>query len=153
VLIDAAHLLLDIYGQVLIPEAVVRELQMEQTPAVVRMWMQVRPSWIEVCAPILEAPTLQVEQHSALAALGDGERQAIFLALALRADLMLMDERAGVREAQRLGIASTGTLGILSRRAELGLLDFAQAIEKLKQTNFRVHPRLLDAMLNKFEQI
>ena len=43
------------------------------------------------------------------------------MALQINADLILMDERAGVDEARRLGIAVTGTLGVLARGAERGL--------------------------------
>jgi predicted nucleic acid-binding protein len=72
---------------------------------------------------------------------------AILLALHLKADLVLMDEREGVEEARRLGLTVTGTLGVLDRAAERGLTELAPALARLRQTNFRVDPALLDRLL------
>ena len=58
-----------------------------------------------------------------------------------------MDEREGVEEARRLGLTVTGTLGVLDRAAECGLIELAPAITALRQTNFRVNPMLLDRLL------
>jgi len=76
-----------------------------------------------------------------------GEHDAILLALHLKADLVLMDDREGVEEARSLGLNVTGTLGILDRAAERGLIELAPAIARLCQTNFRVVPALLDRLL------
>lgn len=76
-----------------------------------------------------------------------GERDAIVLALHLKADLVLMDEREGVQEARRLGLTVTGTLGILDRAAERGVIELVPAIARLRQTNFRIDPSLLDRLL------
>jgi predicted nucleic acid-binding protein len=43
----------------------------------------------------------------------------------------------------------TGTLGILDTEAQRGLLNFAQAIDSLRQTTFRVPEALLDSLLKK----
>jgi hypothetical protein len=48
--------------------------------------------------------------------------------LKLDADLLLMDDRKGTIAAHRLGIRATGTLGILDRAAERGLVDFAHLV-------------------------
>ena len=44
----------------------------------------------------------------------------------------------------------TGTLGILRLAARLSLLDIAEAITKLKTTNFRYRQEMLDDLLNEF---
>jgi hypothetical protein len=44
---------------------------------------------------------------------------------------MLMDERDSVKEARRLGLTVTGSLGVLDRAAERGLIDLAPAIARL----------------------
>lgn len=116
VLIGEIGLLEKLYGRILIPTAVFAELQAKQTPEAVRAWMQAAPSWAEVIS--VNQPTIE---HLVSSALGPGERAAITMALQINADLILMDERAGVDEARRLGIAVTGTLGVLARGAERGL--------------------------------
>jgi predicted nucleic acid-binding protein len=69
------------------------------------------------------------------------------LARALSADLVLMDDRAGVAVAHQFGFAVTGTLGVLDLAARRGLIDLADAFTRLKATNFRYRPEILDALL------
>ena len=51
---------------------------------------------------------------------GRGEAEAIALALELRVDLLLMDDRRGVKTARGKGIEITGTLGVLRWPADAG---------------------------------
>ncbi len=76
-----------------------------------------------------------------------GERDAILIALHIKADLLLMDERDGVDEARQLGLSVTGTPGVLDLAAERGLIELAPAIARLRQTNVRADPALLDRMI------
>jgi predicted nucleic acid-binding protein len=80
-------------------------------------------------------------------ALNAGEQEALVLARALAADLVLMDDRAGVAVARGQGFAVTGTLGVLDLAARRGLVELAGAIERLKNTTFRYRPEILDALL------
>ena len=89
-----------------------------------------------------QPPDPQILPH-----LDRGERDAILLALEIKADLLLMDEREGVEEAVRLGLVVTGTLGVLDRAAEKELLDLPAVLARLRATNFRVSPALLDRLL------
>ncbi len=90
-------------------------------------------------SPAIDDPSLQ--------ALDDGERAAIALALALKADLILMDDRAGVAVARSKGFAVTGTLGLLDLAARRKLLKLDEAFARLKATNFRYPPEIMDALL------
>lgn len=137
VLVGEADILNRLYGQIVISAAVHDELQQPGTPELVRTWVSSRPSWIEV----VRADSASLSSVSS--ALGEGERQAIALALNCGADLLLIDDRAAAREARRLGLAVTGTLGILVRAAEQGMVDLPSAVERLQGTNFRIHPKIL----------
>jgi predicted nucleic acid-binding protein len=142
VLIGEAELLQRLYGRVLIPQTLRAELKTPRTPAVVREWVESSHAWIEVVQ--------ERQSHSmplVSSSLDPGERAAIALALDLSADLLLMDERAGVEEARRLGLNATGTLGVLARGAERGFTDLASAVEKLRATNFRVQSELIQQLL------
>ncbi len=141
VLIGQVELLPALYTEVLIPEAVADELQQPATPEPVRRWIAHRPSWLQVVPPTARPAS------ASLVDLDRGEHEAIVLALHLKADLVLMDEREGVEEARRLGLIVTGTLGVLDRAAERGLIELVPAIARLRQTNFRIDPSLLDRLL------
>lgn len=106
--------------------------------------MERLPGWVD----ILSAPEID---DPALKALDAGERSAIALGLALKADLILIDERRGAAVALGKGLEVTGTLGILDAAAERGLVDLKEALERLKSTNFRYPPDLIEALLKKHE--
>ncbi len=86
-------------------------------------------------------------QDSSLQALDSGERAAILLAESIRADLLLIDDRAGALLAQRRGFAVTGTLGVLDLASQAGLLHLREAFVRLQNTNFRYPPSLLETLL------
>ena len=74
-----------------------------------------------------------------------GERAAIALAEALRADLLLIDEAAGRAEAKRRHLRVTGTLGVLRSGAEKGLVNVPDLLERLTTTSFYLDETLLNA--------
>lgn len=141
ILIGQADVLPALYQNLLIPEAVAEELLDRSAPEPVRSWMTQRPVWLEVL-PLTASPA-----SVPLPDLDRGERDALLLALHLKADLVLMDDREGVEEARRLGLNVTGTLGVLDRAAERQLLDLSAVLGRLRQTNFRIDPALLDRLL------
>jgi len=143
VLIGEAAVLQELYERVVIPPAVRDELQRAATPIVVREWLAQPPAWLEV-QPVAVTPDALLE------ALDAGEREALALAEQLHADLLLMDERLGRREASRRNLRVIGTLGVLAQAAEQGLIVLPQAVDRLRQTNFHVAPELLQALLNRF---
>jgi predicted nucleic acid-binding protein len=133
ILIGHIDLVPVLFEKVVLPTTVQSELASSKAPPFVRHWIANRPAWVEV----REAPLSQVEDAS-LKGIDAGEKAAIQLAVSLLADLLLMDDRKGVNAAQRKGLRVTGTLGILDLAAQRGLSDFAQAVEQLRHTNFRV---------------
>jgi predicted nucleic acid-binding protein len=140
VLIGQQELLARLFERVIIPRAVWTELQAEATPEPVRAWFDSQPKWLEVRQANLPA-------DAALAALGYGEQEAILLAQELNADLLLIDDKDGRLEAMRRNLSIVGTLGVLDKAAERGLLDLPETLARLQQTTFRVHTELITAML------
>ena len=141
ILIGEAEVLHRLYGRVVIPQAVLEELRHPNAPAVVAVWIQQRPAWIEVhhAAPIADA---------GLRGLDLGECEAILLAQQHRPEvLLLIDEAKGRQEAERRQIRNTGILGVLNDAATRGLIELPTAIRRLAETSFRASPRLLEALL------
>jgi predicted nucleic acid-binding protein len=105
VLIGYIDLLPALFQKVILPSAVQQELDSGETPPSVRGWVANPPVWVEV----KETPVRDLNDHS-LDGLDQGERAAIALAVAINADLLLMDDREGVVVARNKGFAVTGTL-------------------------------------------
>ena len=143
ILIDALEFLPRLYPQVILPRGAWQELQHAGAPTPVKQWAQSLPDWIEVReAPVPIDPDLE--------ALGKGEQEAIALAELYRSEspvLLLLDERAAREHAAARKIASTGTLGVLRAAAARGWIDLAAALDRLRQTNFRVTSVLLQELL------
>jgi predicted nucleic acid-binding protein len=135
VLIGKQDILPMLFGQVIIPKAVLRELQTSATPPQVRRWVANRPVWLEMRPPTAPPET-------GLSHLDEGEREAIQLAEELKADLLIIDERAGREEALKRSLPVIGTLGLLERAAAAGMLDFALVLAELKAHKFFVAPAL-----------
>jgi predicted nucleic acid-binding protein len=75
-----------------------------------------------------------------------GERAAIALAEAVRADLLLIDEAAGRAEARRRHLRVTGTLGVLRAGAERGVVDVPDLIERLRSTTVYLDETLVKSV-------
>lgn len=77
-----------------------------------------------------------------------GEAETIVLARELNADWVLMDERKGRRKLGQLGVKKIGTLGILLKAKQLGLLlTIRPVIETLHQQGFSLSQSVIDAVL------
>jgi predicted nucleic acid-binding protein len=142
VLIDAVGLLPQLFERIFIPVVVHAELIDSEAPEKVRAWIGQAPAWLEV-RPNPESNNGNLDERI----LDEGERAAIALARVINADLILMDDRAGVAVARRHGLAVTGTLGVLELAARRRLIDLGSALTRLKTTNFRYPPELIDALL------
>ncbi|MBV9404548.1 MAG: DUF3368 domain-containing protein, partial [Acidobacteriaceae bacterium] len=81
-----------------------------------------------------------------LAFLDPGERAAIRLAMAVHADRLLIDEMEGRAEARRRHLLVTGTVGVLASAHLAGLLDFEQAVARLRETNFYIADEVIAAV-------
>ena len=68
----------------------------------------------------------------------------------MKADIILLDEKAARRVAVERGLRVTGTLGVLGEASTRGLVELAPAIDRLRMTNFRSSPALLKATLDRF---
>jgi predicted nucleic acid-binding protein len=76
------EILREIYGRVLVPKGVLIEMQHPEAPVEVRTWASAPPGWVEEKQVQLLDASLPVE-------LGVGEREAISLALEVKADVLL----------------------------------------------------------------
>lgn len=129
VLCEAIHVLASLYGQLVIPSSVAQELTHARAPAPVSAWIRSLPAWASIQS---------AREIDAATQLGLGEREAIALARELKAAELLVDERLARKVAVQRGLLITGTVGILEKAAERGLINLSEALQKLLRTNFRV---------------
>lgn len=139
VLMGAVDILPQLYGRVLLPQAVLRELGNPGASSQVRAWVASLPDWIAVVAAdasdMLELPRL-----------GPGEVEAITLGITHRADLVLMDDGPARKVAAARGLTVTGTLGVLKDASIQELLDFRESVASLRRLGFRMTDALVEEM-------
>ena len=115
--INQLHLLQQLYGTVLIPEAVYQELTDPDFPVAGAKEVQTF-TWIQIRA---------IEDRTMLKALSSeldpGEAEAIVLALEMKAEQVLIDERRGRMIAARLNLHYTGILGVLVEAKSQGFIS------------------------------
>lgn len=123
-LVGYLSILKDIYTNVVIPQAVANELA-NLTEEDIRIKAIISLNWIQVKqAANLELVACLSNDYN----LDLGEAEAIALALELKADELLIDERLGRREAVRLGLSITGVLGVLLIAKNRGLVSKVKPI-------------------------
>jgi predicted nucleic acid-binding protein len=132
------------YGQVVVPPAVLTEMQHPDAPQEVRTWAAFPPAW-------LRQVSVQHLDESLTTGLGAGEREAISLALELHADVLLIDEFLGRQQAEARNILVTGTLTILLQASLRGYLNFPEELSRLRQLGFRASASIEATMLARYE--
>ena len=122
-----------LFGTITVPPAVIQEI----APSVTL------PEWIEHRALIQNIGPLIMQ-----ASLGQGESEAISLALESNARLIILDDRPARRLAQSLSLPVIGTLGILLLAKKKNLIPAIKpCLEELLRFDFRIAPFLQEQVL------
>ncbi len=144
ILIGSVEVLPAIFGRVYAPSAVIAELSHSRSPQVVRTWASSTPEWLTVQDPSRLDASLKLDA---------GETSAISLALELKADRVLIDERKGYKAVLQRGLKPASTLGVIEEASYRGLLDFEIAIERLeKETTFHISEEVLEEFKRQVRQ-
>jgi uncharacterized protein len=132
-------LLRDLFGEVLIPEAVETEF-LAGDPA--RQEALRNASWVK------KATLTHSRRALVYIGLDGGESEVLALADETEARLVVVDERKARRYAERLGLPLTGTLGLLLLAKESGLLNsVADEIARLREAGLFLSPALVQRTL------
>ena len=145
------QLLLQLYSQVMIPEAVYRELADIDPPVPGTLEVQ-RASWLEVREIVNREVVERLQDEVRL---DSGESEAIAVALELNADMLLIDERRGRAKADRLGVRITVLLGILVEAKQKNLIVAVKPLidELIAKSEFRVSSALYSQILNVVDEV
>ena len=124
--IGRLDILKDLYGEVIIPNAVRDEVTVKDPRRLDGH------DWIRVMSisNIAEMFT---------SALHDGEVEVMLLAKEIDAKLVIMDDGLARRHAKYLGLTITGTVGVLLRAKNAGIIkEVAPVLDKLIQNEFYI---------------
>jgi uncharacterized protein len=137
-------LLREFYGQVVIPREVYEEVTVAGAGLPGAEEVRNAP-WIHL-RPLLSAPSATLK--AACSGLGAGERNAIYLALALKADVVLIDEEKARRAAKSAGLEVAGCIAVLERGARLKkVADLRTVYLSLLEQGIRFDHKILDQSL------
>lgn len=130
-------LLARLYGEVWAPRVVVHEYQAKALPTDADL---ASLSWLKIVDSVSINPALPL--------LDAGEAAALSLAQTLRARLILLDERKARRIAADLGLPVAGTLAVLLRAKQQGLITAIRPyIIQMQSQGRRFHPDLIARLL------
>jgi predicted nucleic acid-binding protein len=141
--IERFDLLRQIFGEVFIAQAVYDEAVVAGHEVGGAKQEVVAATWVK---------TISVKDRLAVDVLLDeldlGEAETIVLAREIAADWVLMDEKKGRRKLTQLGLQKIGTLGILLKAKQMGILsEIRPDIERLHQQGFSISQRVINAVL------
>lgn len=141
--IGRLELLLEIFGEVYIPQAVYDETVAHGREEGIAKHAVASADWIRV---------VEVRDRLAVEVLLDemdlGEVETIILAKEMNADWVLMDERKGRRKLDQLNVPKIGTIGVLLKARQLELIpELKPEIEKLQPTGFSISPSVVSEIL------
>jgi predicted nucleic acid-binding protein len=129
--LDLLDLLPELYGGVVVPGGVAREVATGLDRGVSLPGLS-SLSWLEI---------REVMNPSILPLVTDlgGEREVLALALQIPGSLVILDDSLARRFADRLRLRMTGTLGILLKAKQTGRVDrLAPLLEQLERLHFRL---------------
>ncbi len=138
--IDKLALLKDLYGKIIIPLAVFQEIEKGKNKPYYKDISQF--DWIEI------KKIQDSNSRDYLFDLDDGEAEVLILAKEINADLVLLDEIIGRRYAKQLKINLTGTIGILLRAKQVGLISSVKdLLTELVEKGTWLNPKLISKVL------
>ncbi len=144
--IGQLHILRHFFDELLIPDAVLHELEpVQEYPGVQAIHQAIDQRFIMVM-PVRDRGRVQTLEQD----LGIGEAEAIALALECGLSRILIDERDGSRTAKNLGLDPVGVLGVLLRaKAEGHLASVHELMLALRdEVGFYIHHNLFLEVLH-----
>jgi predicted nucleic acid-binding protein len=138
--IDKLDLLRTVYGSIIVPQAVYREIETGKDKDYYADLDKI--DWIKI--EELRSPGTRV----LLFDLDDGEAETLVLAQEQDADLVIIDEKCGRRYAVQMGLTITGTAGVLLRAKKQGIItEIAPLLNELQAKQSWLNPKFIAQVL------
>ena len=143
---DQLVILEKLFGEVLVPEAVYSEVT--SNDAFYEEAELIRKSAYIKVVKVQNENNVSFLQRAT--GLDLGESEAIIYADEVKADVLLMDEVAGRRVAQNMNLSITGSVGVLIRAYQSGIITSSEADEaflKIRNANRHISDKLIESAL------
>ncbi len=137
--IQRLALLPKLFGQIHLVSEVVEECEVGGTISLPELR---KLEWLTI---VTSTP---ISSPNLLLALDKGEKHTLDMAQKYQADWVLIDEKFGRNMAEYLGLHVTGTLGILLKAKQQGLISsFKEAVTTMQNQGIYYHPNLIKKLL------
>lgn len=138
--IDELEILKNLYGEIIIPQAVFEEVTSKNDFAREKI---LKSSWIKILE-VQDKANRKIYQTK----LHDGEVEVMMLAKEISADLLIIDDNAAKKTAKFLEFKVTGTLGILLKaKSEKIISEVKPILEKMLEKNFYISEEISKLVL------
>jgi predicted nucleic acid-binding protein len=144
-IIDHLHLIEQQFGKIIIPQGVLTELRVnENLQGSQELRDAIKKGWIKV-REVQNKAFVQLLRRE----LDLGETEAIALAIEVKADLLLLDEREGRRIARNFNLKITGIIGIILKAwHQKKIVSVKDVINQLRtDAHFHISPKLEQQIL------
>ncbi|NOX61772.1 MAG: DUF3368 domain-containing protein [Chloroflexi bacterium] len=144
-LLNRFSLLHRLFSEVYLPEAVYEEVVVRGSgqPGAKETQIAIDDGWLR---RIAVQDRIAVE--NLLDELDIGEAETLVLAREINVRRVLLDDRAARNKAGLVGLAVTGTVGVLLLARKVGVIDSIQGdLDQLIESNFRISRELYDRLV------
>lgn len=144
---DQLSLLKKLYGRVLIPQAVYRELT--ENPRYEKEAKIIKEMDFLLTMAIENVKSVSILR--AVTGLDAGESEALIMYDEQKADLLLMDEHKGRHVAKQLGVRHIGTVGILMLAYDKNLIqaeEVVNCIDSMLANGIRLDKKICNIVMN-----
>ena len=135
---DLLNILKEIYGSIIIPKAVFDEVTAKKDSACLQIKQNLDWITVETITNIEDRKMYKAKLHA-------GEVDVMILAQAdPKADLVIIDDNAAKKTAKYLGLTVTGTLGVLIKAKQSGIISSVKnAITKIQSNGFYINENII----------
>lgn len=144
--IDKLDILKEMYSEIYIPVAVYNEVTAKDDSAC--QHLKAEHSWIHVenIKDVSEKKMYKAKLH-------DGEVEVMILAQEQKADLVIIDDNAAKKAAKYLGMAVTGTIGVLMKAKKQGIISqIKPLLLEMNEKGFYISDNLLEDVLHEVKE-
>ncbi len=136
------NILKKLYGEIIIPEAVYRELSVK-TESVCKKTVDSSLDWIRV-----DKIENQMAKTMYRTQLHDGEVEVMILAKEIAADVVIIDDANAKKHAKYLDLPVTGTLGVLIKAKQKGYIDeLKPVLQRMVENGIYISQSLIELCL------